>query len=91
MTWIVVSAAVIIALSAALAVWMRRRRRPVDKLAAARKATRQIRGSYKRPGDDIFRRGWGLPQRHAAAIAENKAYDAATTLDNNSGGGGSSD
>ena len=87
MTWIAVSAAVI-AVCATLGVWWHRRRQPVDKLAAARRATRQIRGSYKRPGDDIFRRGRGVPDRYSAAIAENKAYDTATSLNSDSGGGG---
>ena len=85
MTWIAVSAAVIIALCAVLGVWGHRRRKPADKLAAAR----QIRGSRKRPGDEIFRRGWGVPDRHSGAIAENAHYDAAANFD--SGGSSSSD
>ena len=91
MTWIAVLAAVIIALCAALWVWGRRRRKPVDKLAAARKAARQIRGSTKRPGDEIFRRGRGVPDRHSGAIAENATYDAAANFDSGGGGSSSSD
>jgi hypothetical protein len=91
MTWIAVSAAVIVALCAGLWVWGRRRRKPVDKLAAARKAAGQIRRERKRPGDDIFRRGWGVPDRHTGAVGENDHFRAAAGFDGDSGGGGGSD
>ncbi|SCE97753.1 hypothetical protein [Micromonospora mirobrigensis] len=92
MQWYLAFAGVALATGITVLLFGRRRRRPQtveEKAAAARAAMRAIRRSSPRPGRDVFERGWGVPDRHSAAVVDNAAYGDAATFD--SGGGGGTD
>lgn len=68
------------------------RREPTraDRLAAARKAARELRRSGPRAHRDTFERGGAPVDRHSAAILENSVYgDAAGHGGDGDGGSGS--
>ncbi|GHJ52861.1 hypothetical protein [Micromonospora chersina] len=72
---------------------VRTRREPTraEQLAAARKATRDLRRSGPRAHRDTFERGGDPVDRHSAAILENSVYgDAAGHGDGGGGDGGGS-
>jgi len=81
--WAVVTALTGVLLATAGWRWQVRARRArsrtrAEHLAAARKATRQLRRSGPRPHRDTFERGAAPVDRYSGAVLENSAYgDAA--------------
>lgn len=74
-----------------LAARQRARRRPVareQRLAAARRAARDLRRSGPRPHRDTFERGRPPGDRYSGAILENATYGDAAHLGGFDGGSG---
>ncbi|MEU8820068.1 hypothetical protein [Actinoplanes sp. NPDC048796] len=94
MQWYLLMAGVgLVAVTAALLL-RRGRRRPQtadEKAAAARNAIRSMRRSSPRSSNDVFTRGWGVPDRHSGAVAENATYGDAANFDSGGGGAAGSD